>query len=50
MSIVERIALGLVGPLPKRTRGFAYMLVMIDYAIRYPEAVPLRNTIALNIS
>lgn len=40
----QRIAIDLVGPLPKGKGGFQYMLVMVDYATRYPEAVPLRST------
>ncbi|XP_035255606.1 uncharacterized protein LOC118217726 [Anguilla anguilla] len=38
----ERIGLDLVGPLPKSARGHNYILVILDYATRYPEAVPLR--------
>ncbi|MGL5226167.1 MAG: hypothetical protein ACRC8Q_12735, partial [Aeromonas sp.] len=28
----------LVGPLPKSSRGHEYILVIMDYATRYPEA------------
>ena len=38
----ERIALDIVGPLPKTSRGHRYLLVILDYATRYPEALPLR--------
>jgi len=31
----------LVGPLPKSARGHQYILVILDYATRYPEAIPL---------
>lgn len=40
----ERIAMDLVGLLEKMTRGHQYVLVILDCATRYPEAVPLRNT------
>uniref|UniRef100_A0A8C5PW96 Gypsy retrotransposon integrase-like protein 1 n=1 Tax=Leptobrachium leishanense TaxID=445787 RepID=A0A8C5PW96_9ANUR len=39
----ERIAMDIVGPLEKSARGHRYILVVLDYATRYPEAVPLRN-------
>ena len=46
MPIIEvpfdRIALDIVGPLPKTSRGHKYILVILDYATRYPEALPLR--------
>lgn len=36
-------SLDLVGPLPRSSRGHEYILVLVDYATRYPEAVPLRK-------
>ncbi len=36
----------LIGPLPKSARGHEHILVIVDYATRYPEAVPLRKAIA----
>ena len=42
----ERIAMDLVGPLVKSARGHQYILVVLDYATRYPEAIPLRKTSA----
>ena len=38
----DRLALDIVGPLPKTSRGHRYILVLVDYATRYPEALPLR--------
>ena len=38
-----RVAMDIVGPLPRSRSGNRYVLVMCDYATRYPEAVPLRN-------
>ncbi len=39
----ERIGMDLVGPLPKSARGHEHILVIMDYATRYPEALPLRK-------
>ncbi|XP_075779191.1 uncharacterized protein LOC142827431 [Pelodiscus sinensis] len=39
----ERVALDLVGPLEPSRAGHRFILVVVDYATRYPEAVPLRN-------
>ena len=40
----ERVAVDLVGPIhPTTERGHRYILVLIDYATRYPEAVPLKT-------
>ncbi len=46
----KRIGMDLVGPLPKSARGHEHILVIVDYAIRYPEAVPLRKAMAKNIA
>ncbi|XP_075762946.1 uncharacterized protein LOC142819454 [Pelodiscus sinensis] len=46
----ERIAMDVVGPLDKSKAGHQYILVILDYATRYPEAVPLRNTYATTIA
>uniref|UniRef100_A0A8C3HS24 Gypsy retrotransposon integrase-like protein 1 n=1 Tax=Chrysemys picta bellii TaxID=8478 RepID=A0A8C3HS24_CHRPI len=46
----ERVAMDLVGPLPKSSAGFQYILVMLDYATRFPEAIPLRNITAHTIA
>ena len=42
----DRLGLNIIGPLPKTSRGHRYVLVMVDYATRYPEAVPLRAATA----
>ncbi|XP_058614187.1 LOW QUALITY PROTEIN: uncharacterized protein LOC131528813 [Onychostoma macrolepis] len=39
----ERIGMDLIGPLPKSARGHEHILVIVDYATRYPEAIPLRK-------
>ena len=40
----QRVAIDLVGPLsPPSERGHRYFLTLIDYATRYPEAIPLKS-------
>ena len=46
----SRIAVDLVGPLPKSSRGHQYILVILDYATRYPEAIPLRTMASKGIA
>ena len=42
----RRIAMDIVGPLPRTRRGHQYILMVCDYATRYPEAYPLRTVTA----
>ncbi|CAJ0959266.1 unnamed protein product [Ranitomeya imitator] len=42
----ERVAMDLVSPVNKSARGHQHILVDLDYATRYSEAVPLRYTSA----
>ncbi|XP_044860608.1 uncharacterized protein LOC123363556 [Mauremys mutica] len=46
----ERVAMDLVGPFPKSQVGYQYILVVMDYATRFPEAVPLRSITARTIA
>ena len=39
----SRIAMDIIGPLPRSRAGHRYVLVVCDYATRYPEAVALRT-------
>ena len=40
----RRVAVDLVGPIsPPSEKGHRYILTLVDYATRYPEAVPLKN-------
>ena len=34
----------LVGPLPRSKNGNRFILIICDYATRYPEAIPLPST------
>ena len=46
----KKIAMDIVGPLPRSRAGNLYILVICDYATRYPEAVPLRSIDAAHIA
>ena len=46
----ERIAMNIVGPIPKSRHGHSYILVLCDYPTRYPEAIPLRSTGATQVA
>ena len=46
----RRIAMDIVGPLPKTESRKQFVLVVCDYATRYPEAVALRSTEAPHIA
>ena len=46
----HRIAMDIVGPLPRSRAGNKYILVICDYATRYPEAIPLRSTDAGHVA
>ena len=39
----SRIAMDIVGPLPRSRSGKKYILVVCDYATRYPEAIALKR-------
>ena len=47
----KRVAIDLIGPInPKSSSGFRYILTLVDYATRYPEAVSLRNCTAKDVA
>ena len=46
----QRIAMDLIGPLPRTRNGNRFILTICDYAIRYPEAIALSNTEAPRIA
>ena len=45
----ERIAMDIVGPLSRSRLGNRYVLVICDYATRYPEAVPMKHIDAVSV-
>ena len=46
----QRIAMDVVGPLPKTGQGHRYILVVCDYSTRYPEAFPLKRFTATAVA
>ena len=46
----QRIAMDIVGPLPWSRTGMRYILVICDYATRYPEAVALKSIDAASVA
>ncbi|XP_047219374.1 uncharacterized protein LOC124867136 [Girardinichthys multiradiatus] len=46
----ERIGMDVVGPLERSSMGNKYILVICDYATRYPEAFPLKCVKARNVA
>ncbi|XP_033096509.1 uncharacterized protein LOC117100801, partial [Anneissia japonica] len=47
----QRVGIDLVGPIkPITTRGHKFILVLVDYSTRYPEAVPLKNIETVTIA
>jgi len=46
----ERIAMDIVGPLPRSARGNRFVLVVCDYATRYPEAIPMKSIDASSVA
>ena len=40
---MERVAMDILGPLPKTDRGNVYVLVVRDYYTKWIEAYPLPN-------
>lgn len=55
MPIIEtpfdRVAIDLVGPIaPASERGHRYILTVVDYATRYPEAVALKDIFTITVA
>ena len=46
----KKIAIDIVGELPRTTTGYKYILTIVDYATRYPEAIPSRTTNAKTVA
>ena len=43
-QLFKRVVIDLVGPIATASeKGHRYILTLVDYATRYPEAVLLRN-------
>ena len=46
----DRVGMDIIGPLERSAQGYRFVLVLIDYATRYPEAIPLRNISARSVA
>ena len=46
----QRIAMDIVGPLLRSRQGHRYILIICDYATRYPEAFPLKTIDAPHVA
>ena len=46
----KRVAVDIVGPLQRTKHGNKYILTMMDFCTRYPEAVPLRRIDASTVA
>jgi len=46
----QRIAMDVVGPLPRTQRGNRFILTICDYATHYPEAIPLPSVEATRVA
>ena len=46
----SELLIDLVGPLPKNSSGFSYILTIMDTATPFPEAVPLRSCTSKAVS
>ncbi|GBM36474.1 Retrovirus-related Pol polyprotein from transposon 412, partial [Araneus ventricosus] len=46
----ERIALDILGPFPVTTKGNRYVLVLMDYFTKWPEAIPIPDQEASTVA
>ncbi|XP_014379132.2 olfactory receptor 5V1-like [Alligator sinensis] len=46
----ERIALDIVGSFPRSNAGYQYVPVILNYATRFPEAIPLKTITACKVA
>ena len=46
----RKVAMDLIGELPRSKAGYRFVLTLVDYATRYPEAVPLKNASAKEVA
>ena len=44
-----RIAMDMVGPLPRTEEGHRFILTIVDYGSRFPDAIPLKTTTSQDV-
>ena len=49
-AAMERVAVDILGPLPKTESGNRYILVAMDYFTKWPEAYPIPNQEAVTVA
>ena len=49
-ELFREIAIDIVDELPRTTTGYKYILTIVDFATRYSETIPLRNTSSKTIA
>ena len=47
---LDRVGMDIIGPSERSSHGYRFVLVLTDYATRYPEAIPLRNLSAKSVA
>ena len=45
-----RIAMDMVGPLPRTEEGHRFILTIVDYGSRFPDAIPLKTTTSQDVA
>ena len=45
-----RIAMDMVGPLPRTEEGHRFILTIVDYGSRFPDAIPLKTTTTQDVA
>ena len=46
----ERVAMGIIGPLPRSTRGNRYILTVVDHFSKHAEAYPIADQEAVTVA
>lgn len=46
----DRIAMNIAGPFPNSSTGHHFVLVILDYAMRFPEAIPMKSVVAPKVA
>ena len=46
----SKVAVDIIGPMKLSSQKFRYVLVLVDYATRYPDAIPLKNIEASTVA